>query len=673
MTSTPFELGQARQVGIGNDAGWVLAFRRELPLGLTPVAELELSSDDYYASIDATLPDGLGPGAYRITIEGLLDEHFAQLGIGKGTAPLVCHLYLFWRDANSSAFGYLRNLGGVNKGPSSLDLLQAQVAVLRVTKVSRRAGERSYDTELTLIEEAYARLGANRVAARFDAPSFAAAIQTITDRTKVPLTPHGVGGDGLMTHPRGEAEGTEKVTFGEGLLFTAAVERLGNALEQSLNRYGRGMVLIRDGFVHIGQRPAPLPEGSQPKPLTLASGLLESVPDGEEDSDPFAATEAAGNKPAKRAAWVLTLKGRPDLKPGDVVRFEPPPKGDQGKLLPGLGAALAGGFAAPLLPSTGELTDQAKLLYVSSVRHTLSRSAGFVTVVRGVEIDGRDDRAWDRWSDSSSAAPPPSAAAPSASPGAAVAGAMVRAARRVTGAASSLEVGEVRAVATNATGAVEPPAQSETVWEGLARGDGRANGARRLAPRRDPPTPLNGVAYLTPFAWGGCGLILPRYPGTRVALGYRNGQADDPLELGALWPSGHAPVSRPGDWWLLLPVGVASDQRSSIPDTAVPADHGGKVVHDLTDGDGNRIVEVGELTVRVGRDALKDRSQRPARATDADSITIEHTGGGSRIVMRQDGSILVKGAKIELDAGGGTINLKAATVDVQVSNAMEVH
>jgi len=245
MTSTPFELGQARQVGIGNDAGWVLAFRRELPLGLTPVAELELSSDDYYASIDATLPDGLGPGAYRITIEGLLDEHFAQLGIGKGTAPLVCHLYLFWRDANSSAFGYLRNLGGVNKGPSSLDLLQAQVAVLRVTKVSRRAGERSYDTELTLIEEAYARLGANRVAARFDAPSFAAAIQTITDRTKVPLTPHGVGGDGLMTHPRGEAEGTEKVTFGEGLLFTAAVERLGNALEQSLNRYGRGMVLIR--------------------------------------------------------------------------------------------------------------------------------------------------------------------------------------------------------------------------------------------------------------------------------------------------------------------------------------------------------------------------------------------------------------------------------------------
>ncbi|MEK8105538.1 hypothetical protein NKG94_11055 [Micromonospora sp. M12] len=54
------------------------------------------------------------------------------------------------------------------------------------------------------------------------------------------------------------------------------------------------------------------------------------------------------------------------------------------------------------------------------------------------------------------------------------------------------------------------------------------------------------MTYLTPFAWGGCGLILPRYPGTRVALAYRNGAPDDPVEVGALWPTGHAPVSQPG-------------------------------------------------------------------------------------------------------------------------------
>jgi hypothetical protein len=668
--TTPFQLAQAKQVEVGNDAGWVLAFHRETPLGIDPTPELELSSTDYYASIDAALPDTLGPGAYRIAIEGLVDEHFAKLGIGQDKQPLTCKLFLFWRDANSSAKAYLTNLAGVSKGPSAADLQEALVAVLRVTKVRRSAGERTYDTELTLVEEAYARLGANRVAERFEAENFRAAIRAIADRTKVEFVVWGDNPDGTMTRARGEASGEEKVTFGAGLLFTAAVQRLAGALEQSLNLYGRGMLMIRDGTVHVGKRPIPYPEG-EPKPLTLASGLLQPVQDGEEESDPFAATEIGGEAPPKRAAWTLTLKGRPDLKPGDVVRFEPPPDADA-KTLAGLGTALAGSFAAPFLPSIGELTDRAKLLYVSSSRHTLSRSAGFVTVVRGVEIDGTGDQAWDKRSDSSSAAPPP-AASSAASPGVSAAGAVVRAARRATGEVRTVEVGEVRAAATSASGTVEPPAQTEIVWEGLAARDGRANGARRLAVRREHPSPLNGVAYLTPFAWGGCGLILPRYPGTRVALGYRNGEADDPVDLGAIWQSGHAPVSQPGDWWLLLPVGVPSDRRSSIADTATAADHGGKVVHDLTDGDGNRVIEVGELTVRVGRAALKGRSQRPARAADADSITIEHTGGGSKVEMKQDGSVTIKGARIELDAGRGTITLKAGNVDVQVQNSMEVH
>jgi hypothetical protein len=668
--TTPFQLAQAKQVEVGNDAGWVLAFHRETPFGINPISELELSSTDYYAAIDAALPDNLGPGAYRITIEGLVDEHFAKLGIGNDKQPLVCKLFLFWRDANSSAKAYLTNLAGVNKGPSAADLKEALVAVLRVVKVRRSAGERTYDTELTLVEEAYARLGAHRVAERFEAENFRAAIRAIAGRTKAEFAVWGDNPDGTMTRARGEAGGEEKVTFGAGLLFTAAVQRLAGALEQSLNRYGRGMVLIRDGTVHVGKRPVPYPEG-EAKPLTLASGLLQPVQDGEEESDPFAATEAGGEAPPKRAAWTLTLKGRPDLKPGDVVRFEPPP--DAGATtLAGLGTALAGSFAAPFLPSMGELTDRAKLLYVSSSRHTLSRSAGFVTVVHGVEIDGTGDQAWDKRSDSSSAAPPPAATA-AASPGVSAAGAVLRAARRATGEVRTLEVGEVRAAATSASGTVEPPAQTEIVWEGLAARDGRPNGARRLAARREHPSPLNGVAYLTPFAWGGCGLILPRYPGTRVALGYRNGEADDPVDLGAIWPSGHAPVSQPGDWWLLLPVGVPSDQRSSIADTATAADHGGKVVHDLTDGDGNRVIEVGELTLRVGRAALKGRSQRPTRAADADSITIEHADGGSKVVMKQDGSVTIKGPRIELDAGSGTITLKAGNVDVQVQNSMEVH
>jgi hypothetical protein len=67
----------------------------------------------------------------------------------------------------------------------------------------------------------------------------------------------------------------------------------------------------------------------------------------------------------------------------------------------------------------------------------------------------------------------------------------------------TVEVGEVRAVNTNAAGAVEPPSQTETVWEGLVASDGRANAARRLPVAREAPAPWPAVAYVSPFALSG--------------------------------------------------------------------------------------------------------------------------------------------------------------------------
>ncbi|MGW5582057.1 hypothetical protein, partial [Micromonospora chokoriensis] len=124
------------------------------------------------------------------------------------------------------------------------------------------------------------------------------------------------------------------------------------------------------------------------------------------------------------------------------------------------------------------------------------------------------------------------------------------------------------------------------------------------------------------------------------------------------------------------PVGSAT--ASSAPTWRIQTP--GVPAHDLTDGDGNRVIELGELTVRVGRAQLKGRGQRPARADEADSITIEHAAGGSSIVMKQDGSITITATQIDLDAGngavnisGGTVNIAADDVDVQVANAMNVH
>ncbi len=213
------------------------------------------------------------------------------------------------------------------------------------------------------------------------------------------------------------------------------------------------------------------------------------------------------------------------------------------------------------------------------------------------------------------------------------------------------------------------------MFRGLVAPDGGANQASRLAIQRTNPLRLPGVAYATPFAWGKCGWVLPRYPGTRVMMVHRNGQGSDPVEVGALWESGHGPDSEPGDWWLILPVDIPESQRSNIAENATPEEHTGKVSQDLIDAEGNRIIEVGELTIRVGKESLKnagERPNRPKRPSVEGSVTIEHTKEGSKIVMKPDGSIEITAKKIKLDAGNGDIEMIANNIDVQVSGSMNV-
>jgi hypothetical protein len=158
----------------------------------------------------------------------------------------------------------------------------------------------------------------------------------------------------------------------------------------------------------------------------------------------------------------------------------------------------------------------------------------------------------------------------------------------------------------------------------------------------------------------------------RIAMSYRNGQQDDALDIGALWQSGHGPVSQPGDWWLSLPADLPTSKRASIGDNDTPQDYTGKVSQDLIDADGNRCIEVGELTVRVGKEQLRAAGTRPPDPSERGNVTIEHAKGGAKLVIKQDGSIEIVGKSITLDAGTGNINLKANKVAVSVADAMEV-
>jgi len=106
---------------------------------------------------------------------------------------------------------------------------------------------------------------------------------------------------------------------------------------------------------------------------------------------------------------------------------------------------------------------------------------------------------------------------------------------------SYFDVGQVRAV-RSATNGPDSPSQTETAWEGLAGG--------RWESQRDPRLPVDrnnavrmDIPYATPFAWGKCGLVLPRYPGMAGCVGGIGAALDhDPIDMGAIWDSARGPI-----------------------------------------------------------------------------------------------------------------------------------
>ena len=666
-----FLYSQSDKARIGNDAGWALKFYQ----GNEPYNELPvLRVEDYYAEIQATLQSGLEGGTYTFTIEGLIDEHYKKLkqliSAPGRRSDAVVKLYLYWRDVNTNVGGYLANAIGIGDllGGSAVPE-EALVAELAIHSISRKAGSRRYETTIQAKERVYTAL-----CSRLPAPVHGDNLQAVLETVKM-----NTGIRGITPYELTEVSSlqADAINFEQGNTYKQEFQQLANALEQATNKRGRGMLLIRDGILHVGVRSFPL-EGD-PKELTYASGLIEIESSGSMESDP---NSDPADAPPRKPEFRLTLKGRPDIKPGDVVKVDLPPE-DVLQTTPDFGDAILG-IAGSLLPAIGGGLENPVNLYVNSVQHRLGRTSGFSTVVTTVQIKDLN-QAWDEHSPSGSHPSAPVSSASSADSGTQAAQAVRQLAEGSASARRFADIGEVRSVQTSGRGSeTEPPGQTLTTWRGLVAPDGRRNQANRLALQREQPSILPGIPYATPFAWGKCGLVVPRYPGTRVVVLHRNGQANDPLDVGALWESGHGPDSQAGDWWLILPVDIPESQRATIAEDATPEEHTGKVSQDLIDAEGNRIIEVGELTIRVGKDSLKDAGERPGRPDDEGSITIEHTKEGSKIVMKPDGSVEITAKKIkfdtsqsngdiELDAGQGNITMNANNVNVNVNASMNVN
>ena len=198
-----------------------------------------------------------------------------------------------------------------------------------------------------------------------------------------------------------------------------------------------------------------------------------------------------------------------------------------------------------------------------------------------------------------------------------------------------LLVGQIRAHPAGPGGS--PDQTSSDVWYSPAPDDGRPAAVRRLPVTPDQHGELRQVPVVTPFAYGGYGLVLPRYPGERVLLADTGG-GQDVVDLGSVWDDGRDAARRAGRL-VAGPAGGGADRRprGRTRNAAPPAD--GFASHDLIDADGRRIVEVSGLTLRVA-DILRKYQRTPGPGRRPGVVLLENTKDGktARIELHDDGT-----------------------------------
>ena len=685
-------LPTAPEIKLGRDAGWILAFYDMTRDGYNADPFL-LTRDDYFADIQASLPAGLEGGSYTFLIEGLTDDDYRAIAQKEDEEPRMLELYLFYRDLDMPDFGIGTNLLGADFIGSTISaatrLLKHQqdlVARLCVTSVKRKAGARKYETVITAREMVFEHVQRRRPCGDpIDAKDPSAAVKELMKRAwpyPEGVVEHQFHAPRARTSPapaaptdtqEEEKDLEDKIDARHSI--AGALGTIASRLEESNNQHGRGMLLIRDGKLHVGQRPVPLDTANpQPKAITLSQGLLEIESLNPIPTDPNYDPCQNGYKLApQRKQYRLVLRGRSDLKPGDLVVFDAP-TGDESNTKPPLGGAFGalGDVVASVVDTIGGLIDSEMKdpvqLYVHSVEHKLGRASGYLTTISGVRVGGKDPLKPDDPWDAHTPMPDRREAVSRKARGTVeeeAADAVVAVVRREIRKLRNTDVAEVRTFQPISGGAY--PGQTSTVFRGLEPLTGR-NASRRADVQRPSEAEASGVPYLTPFAWGKCGLVLPRYAGMRVAVAHRNFETDDPIDLGSFWQSGHGPEqAEDGDWWLSLPAEAPTGNAPNAKKKGAPNDYSGKVTHDLIDFNGNRVIEAGAFTIRIGKGNLGSAGTRP-QVPGEDTVSIEHPKASIKI--DKDGNITIKGKTIDMTSEGN-INIKGKKVTVKC-DSMEV-
>ena len=251
----------------GNWPGYVLTFHRVLPGGkLDETASLVLHSDEYEAEIELSLSGGLERLGATIVLAGLTRRtppnadrphrlRHPCAGSDEGTPVLA--------GRQQHRGGYLTSLvggGGLDAilsaggaGMSSADRLKPfRIADLTVTGVSRRRGTRRYETVLTGLERVRART-AVPLPEPVSLTGLASAARKLAKLAGIDVKVEPI----VPADPAKEPDDLP-FTASAGQPVRTGFARLGERIELVTGRYGRGMLLIRDGVLHVGPRAIPL-------------------------------------------------------------------------------------------------------------------------------------------------------------------------------------------------------------------------------------------------------------------------------------------------------------------------------------------------------------------------------------------------------------------------------
>ncbi|HYF90101.1 hypothetical protein [Azospirillum sp.] len=672
-------------------AGWRLSIRRRTvqPNGAAKDEDLfEFTNDSVRAEIKTTRMRGLEGGATEVRLSGLRRPTIEKLlheAVNKAAAGsfLVGRLHLYWHGrvplpGVGELVSAVASLTGADAGDDTLAVTFA------ITEMTPDVDQVRYALRLKGPDAMYHALSITRTAGDIRAPDAEALAKAVVaalgvvpagGSSKTPLAaavsavlpgagPAGAGS--AAATPAADQPAARKDLRGTDALAGIA-GKIAEAIDSARDARALGAYLLRDDKILIGKEVLAAFE-SEARELAAGKSLISASPN---RLGQGSATENGG--------FELLLRGEGRVKPGDVVMF-PKPVPEQASL-PGTGLAAADAVlsvAANVAAVVGGSSDNHFLL-VDSVRHEISAKTGFTTTVGGQILKGKDKAELPAFD-------PQRRNVASDTGGSAEA---IRSKMAALSGRAGLDVAEVRSFAPASTPG--KPGQTSEILYGLGDRGGRSNTLRIVDVDRRTNARVAGVAYATPFAWGGYGMVLPRHPGTRVLIAQHGASADDAVDLGALWWSGDGndkpgpPDAQPGDYWLHLPVAPKVKDQGGASDAIVPAADGS--THDLIDTGGSRVVQVGQLTVRIGEIVRsKNAAKRPSPEAEGLLIEVEGTQGKASLVIKPNGEVAITGkgsislesdTSIDLSApsitlaatgAGGTVELSAGATTLTVKN-----